>query len=124
MKLKDNLYTLIGKERMEDDRYRFVIVLNSDSPIYAAHFPGMPITPGVCIIRLVEELVEEQVGQPLRLLAIKNAKFIAALTPDGQELCVSCSLVRKDDGVMSSQVSISDFKGNVYAKISLQTVAA
>ena len=32
------------------------VVLLDDSPIYKAHFPGFPVTPGVCIVGMAVEL--------------------------------------------------------------------
>ena len=63
-----------------------------DSPVYRGHFPGYPITPGVCLVQIALELIEEmadQVGHdgPRRLVAAKNIKFVAPVFPsEGTEL--------------------------------------
>lgn len=123
MKLRDNLYTIVGKDIIEG-KQSFIIVLNPSCAIYAAHFPEMPITPGVCIIRIVEELLEEALGYHLRLCAIKNAKFLTVLKPDGQKILVNYSVIKEEGEFTSSQVIITDLKNNVYARLSLQTIIA
>jgi len=123
MKLKENLYTVVSKDMVEGGQ-SFVITLNSSCSIYAAHFPGMPITPGVCMIQLVEELLEELIGCSLRVCAIKNAKFLSVLKPEGQNVIVTLSGVKVENEIISSQAIISDFNSNVYARISLQTIIA
>lgn len=123
MKLRDNLYTIVGKDIIEG-KQSFIIELNPSCAIYAAHFPGMPITPGVCIIRIVEELLEGVLGYHLRLCAIKNAKFLAVLKPDGQKVLVIFSVIKEEGEFISSQVIITDLKNNVYARLSLQTITA
>ena len=60
----------------------FKVRLNASHVIYKAHFPGMPITPGVCIIQMVTECLqqhlEEQNGrllqgyQPQQILDIEQ----------------------------------------------------
>ena len=123
MKLRDNLYTIVGKNIIEG-KQSFIILLNPSSSIYAAHFPGMPITPGVCIIQIVEELLEELIGHPLHLCTIRNAKFLSVLKPDGHKVVVTYSVIKEESELISSQVIITDSKSNVYARISLQTITA
>ena len=76
MELKDRMYRIVsteeGKVRLE---------LLPDHPIYQAHFPGNPITPGVCIIKIIAELLECRIGRPVVLSKIVNLKFIAPISP-------------------------------------------
>ena len=37
----------------------YTIKLIPSCVIYQAHFPGEPITPGVCIVQMAKELIEE-----------------------------------------------------------------
>ena len=58
MKLRDSLYTIVS-EFKGDGRHDFNIKLDPEHFIYKAHFPGEPITPGVCIMQIAKELLEE-----------------------------------------------------------------
>lgn len=78
MKLQDNLYTL---QSADTEVRSFTIRLNPDCIIYKAHFPGMPITPGVCIIAIATELLQELIGRIAVLKEVVNAKFIATINP-------------------------------------------
>ena len=80
MKLKDNFYT-IENATHDADKHVFGVLLNPNHAIYAAHFPGNPITPGACTLQMVGELAEEVVGKPLQLSCAKNVKYLAPLTP-------------------------------------------
>lgn len=81
MTLKNSLYTITQKEA-SGDTARFDVTLNASHVIYQVHFPGHPVTPGVCIIQTARELVEELVCQPLTVSAVRNAKFLAVLSPE------------------------------------------
>ena len=72
MVLKDNLFSIISEEASTTR-----IQLHEEHPIYQAHFPGNPITPGVCIVQMIGELAERQVGHSLILCKIANLKFLA-----------------------------------------------
>ena len=47
-----------------------------ESPAYQGHFPGYPITPGVCLVEIALELMG-----PVRLVAAKNIKFTSPIFP-------------------------------------------
>lgn len=61
-----------------------------ESPVYKGHFPGYPITPGVCLVEMALEAIEQmanQVGHDVKLVAAKNIKFTSPVFPDaGTEL--------------------------------------
>ena len=123
MILRDNLYKILSRGTIAE-KESFIIVLNPSCLIYAAHFPNMPITPGVCIIQMVEELLGELTKSSQQLIKIKNAKFLSVLKPEEQKVIVTFSPLREENGIFSSQAIISDSNNNVYAKVSLQTITA
>ena len=47
-----------------------------ESSIYAAHFPGYPITPGVCLVQIALELMGKEMA------GAKDIKFVTPLMPD------------------------------------------
>lgn len=63
-----------------------------ESPVYQGHFPGYPITPGVCLVEIALELIAamaDQVGhdEKVRLVGAKNIKFTSPIIPtEGTEL--------------------------------------
>lgn len=120
--LKNNLYTIQHVEQA-DNRIIYAISLHAECFIYKAHFPDMPITPGVCIIQIVNELLEETVGRTLNIVNVKNAKFLSVMQPEGQTVFVSLSNIKQEETI-SAQALISGNNNVNYAKISLQTVVA
>lgn len=83
MSLKDSLYIPV----FSDDTHMHVRLLPS-SPIYAAHFPGYPITPGVILIQLATELLEEREGRHLELAEAVNVKFASPVFPGEGDVIV------------------------------------
>ena len=70
-----------------------------ESPVYQGHFPGYPITPGVCLVEIALELIAEMADQAghddrkvghdgkVRLVGAKNIKFTSPIIPtEGTEL--------------------------------------
>ena len=68
------------------------IRLLPDSPVYKGHFPGYPITPGVCLVEIALELIAEMAGRAghddsVQLVGAKNIKFTSPIVPaEGTEL--------------------------------------
>ncbi len=81
MILKNSLYTIVSADAQSGGLPCYDIALRADHPIYQAHFPGQPITPGVCIIQIAKELLEEHLGRQLLIRAIKNVKFVGIISP-------------------------------------------
>ncbi len=82
----------------------FNIILNPDHLIYKAHFPGQPVTPGVCILQMLQELLSIQVGKQLFIKNIKNAKFISMMSPvTDARVSVLFSSVTPEEGGIKAQ---------------------
>jgi 3-hydroxyacyl-[acyl-carrier-protein] dehydratase len=78
--LNNHLYTVIRSEKLEELDH-VEIALNAQDIIYQSHFPGNPITPGVCIVQMLKELVERIKSKEYTILEIKNVKFLKIINP-------------------------------------------
>lgn len=115
MQLKNNLYTVVHS----DETGGFEIALNPECFIYRAHFPGEPITPGVCIVQTVAELLSDFVGKPLEICTVKNVKFLSVITPDATpRLLVQLKKVETDGCTVKAQATLTA-GDDAKAKISL-----
>lgn len=116
--MTDNLYTTIN---VEDTENGFVaeIETNPSHIIYKAHFPGNPITPGVCIIKTARELLENKINRKLWLKTVKNVKFLSVIIPDeGKRIKYAFSNFKEEENGCKVQVQVND-ETTIYAKISL-----
>jgi len=105
MKWLNKMFILEADPSLEAGSYR--LRLNGDHPVYAAHFPGHPITPGVCIVGLAAELAALQAARPLRLKGVENLKFLRPLDPREQaEICVKIALTEQPDGDVNAKGQI------------------
>lgn len=120
MTLKNYLYKVLNvKDTPEGGTYS--ISLNQECPIYKAHFPTMPITPGACIIQMVEELLEDHLKINLQTAGVKNAKFLRVLKPTDEVICINLAQIQEQKQIqkIKAQATITDRTDTVYAKISL-----
>ncbi len=75
MRLINKMFSIIS----EGETVR--IQLHPEHVIYQAHFPGSPITPGVCIIQMITEILEKMHNRDMELVQITNLKFVQPLSP-------------------------------------------
>lgn len=118
MKLLDSLYS-VTNEVVTDVDHSYTIKLNAEHFIYAAHFPGEPITPGVCIMQIAHELLELHLGKQLDIDVVKNVKFLHVITPtETPVVCYTLQKVSVEERLVKAQVNVS-YEGDSYAKLSL-----
>ena len=100
----------------------YTIKLDGSHAIYQAHFPGEPITPGVCIIQIAKELLEHHLSTPLDIVAVKNAKFLSVISPDTTpEVTYVINKTSTDDATSTIQAQIIvESDSQPLAKISLR----
>lgn len=87
------------------------IQLLSESPIYAAHFPGFPVTPGVTLVQMGLELMGN------KLLSAKDIKFIVPVIPSSEGTVLRYEWSCPEDSRADVSVFLPD--GTLCAKMSL-----
>ena len=123
MRLNGDFFRIESRlEGLPQGQSGFNVILNPDHLIYRAHFPGQPVTPGVCILQMIQELLLEQVGTRLYISKIKNAKFISMISPvsDGR-ISVVFNSVTEDEGGIKAQgvVARPDNQAELFLKFSV-----
>ena len=90
---------------MLDDFY----TLNQIEPqgeIFAGHFPGKPITPGVCILQIIKELTEKITQKKLFLSKTSQVKFMTLINPHtAGELSLQLELTEQPEAIVVKNVT-------------------
>lgn len=80
MLLKD-FYKVVSLENTAENKHLVLIHVNAEHEVFKGHFPGNPIMPGVCMMQIIKELVEEISGSSLFMQSLSNVKFMALINP-------------------------------------------
>lgn len=81
MLLKD-FYKVEKLEKTDQGKYTAIITLNKEHNIFKGHFPGNPVTPGVCMMQIIKELSQNILGSSLIMTSSSNVKFMALINPE------------------------------------------
>lgn len=60
---------------------RFAVEIPASSPLFAGHFPGHPILPGIAHLALVERALRETTGEDATLAAVRALKLRRPVRP-------------------------------------------
>lgn len=118
MNFLDNLFILQNTEETETG-FSARLCCDPEHPVYKAHFPGNPITPGACLLKTAGEVLQQKMGRPLYLKSSKNIKYLNILIPkEGKEVRFGFSNFMETDNGCKAQLVIAD-DTSVYSKMSL-----
>jgi 3-hydroxyacyl-[acyl-carrier-protein] dehydratase len=115
-----NDYFKIDGCSKDGDETVFNVTLLPDYCVYQGHFPGNPVSPGVCNIQMIKECAEQLAGERFFLGYISRCKLSAVITPQATpQLCVRMQL-SKTEGLYDIKAVVSyadttyiEFKGEL-----------
>ena len=114
----DNLF-IVESLTDTDTGFSAKLRCNPAHPVYQAHFPGNPITPGACLLKTAGEVLQQKTGRPLYLKSSKNIKYLSLLVPETEkEVRFEISNYTETEDGCKVQVIIAD-DTIVYTKMSL-----
>ena len=120
--MENNYYTVTGKGKFEGEHI-YNVRLNPTASIYRGHFPGNPVSPGVCNLRMIAECAADLTGRNLRIRKILRCRFLSVITPEkNSRLWIRLQVQELQDGnglyAVAAQITDGDkvcvdFKGEL-----------
>ena len=116
--LLDNFYTILSSESSDSTIWTIQIKLNPGHPVYQGHFPGHPVVPGVCLLQLIKECVEDIRQQKLQVTQVSSCKFLSAINPiETPHISVALTFKETEEGTLQLQAEGSVKEGAVKKNI-------
>ncbi len=106
MLLKDKFFS-VENTVVSNEGATYYVRLLSDCDCYRGHFPGKPVSPGVCNIEMIRECAELFTGKDLFIEDIKQCRLTAVSSPAiCPSLDIAINLIPASDGT-SYEISAS-----------------
>ncbi|MGV3461385.1 MAG: 3-hydroxyacyl-ACP dehydratase [Flavobacterium sp.] len=116
MSLLNDFYKVQGLKAGEGGNHTAIVMLNAGHDIFKGHFPGNPVTPGVCMMQIIKELTQQITGEKLMMKQATNVKFMALINPEATpELKIDLEV--KDMGDAVSVKNTTSFGDTVALKL-------
>lgn len=99
---------------MNNDILACSIKVDPAQPVFAGHFPGQPILPGVFLLQFMLQALQTKYGKPLHFSRLRRVKFLRPIVP-GDEIRIECQnvglawhncRVLAQDGIVLAQAEI------------------
>lgn len=120
----ENKYFIVKSVINVDEGTNFFISLVDGHEVYKGHFPGNPVSPGVCSIEMIRECTEKALGKKLLVSSISRCRFLAVLTPDkGENLLITISATENGEGKYKVAASLTDGAETTYVTFSGEMIA-
>ena len=107
--LEGNFYLITKTESFnkEGNPFTVSVALNPGHPVYKGHFPEMPVAPGVAVVGMIQEILEEQLQKRLFMNEASDIKFMKLILPDDQgEFMITYTLKFDDEKKITANVII------------------
>ncbi len=106
--LRNNFYTVKTTQQLDVTSFKSVAVINKGHDIFKGHFPAVPVVPGVCMMQMIKELLEENVQKRLQLTAAGNIKFLTVINPlENPQIEIDLKYTSNEDDTYSADGVIS-----------------
>ena len=106
MILIKDFYKIQATRNVDANTIHVTILLNKNHDVFNGHFPGNPITPGVCMIQTIKEITQDHVERNLFLQGISNVKFTALINPHiNPELVLELSIIEENNTVKVKNIT-------------------
>lgn len=78
--LLNNLF-YIDSISQEESGMNAEIHINVEHEILKGHFPDQPVVPGVCMLEMLKEILQQHLNMSLQLQSAPMVKFLAMFAP-------------------------------------------
>jgi len=103
----------------EGSTFTATITLDPGHPVFAGHFPGQPVVPGVFLVEIISSVISQMTGKKLIVTEIANIKFLSMIDPSEHSvLLIDGSIVEEQDNAFKvsgriyyEDVEFAKFKG-------------
>ena len=85
------------------------LFIDANHKIFKGHFPNQPVVPGVCMMQMVKEILEDVLGKETNLISAAELKFLAVINPQENNL-IHASINYATDESGNINITASLFK--------------
>ena len=112
MKLNDDFFAILSRST-DQNRLEYKIALNAAHNIYSLHFPNNPVTPGVCLLAIVRELLSLEFGVEYTVREAAKIRYFKPVNPmENNRLTITIDITPTNSDCLLS-ATIADEKDTV-----------
>ena len=71
----------VAAQVSEPSRLRLQVRINAQHALFNGHFPGRPVVPGVCVLAMIKDVLQQHFAKDLLLRTCTSSKFLRPIDP-------------------------------------------
>ncbi len=86
--LLEDFYSVQKMKPFDENSFELVVDLHKNHEIFKGHFPKFPLTPGVAMLQIMKNGLEQHLSESLILQSSSQIKFLNLANPNEQTVLV------------------------------------
>jgi 3-hydroxyacyl-[acyl-carrier-protein] dehydratase len=121
--LLDSFFT-IDKITSQDEKTLVEVSINKEHSVFEGHFPGNPVVPGVFLIQIIREVIEELQHKKFKIEKADEIKFMNMVIPqNSSHLILEIQQRAKSENPFAYNILVTDGP-TVFLKMKVDLVIA
>jgi 3-hydroxyacyl-[acyl-carrier-protein] dehydratase len=112
-----NSFFFVQQMEVTDGQLKASLRIEKDHPIFTGHFPGQPVVPGVCMVQMVKELIEQNLNSKFMMTEADNIKFLSVIDPAVNDLIDAMISIEKNQDGSVKVNSVFSSPSTIFFKI-------
>lgn len=104
-----SLYTILSSKLINNEILAEVS-LNDKHPVFEGHFPNQPILPGVFILKIIKQIIENVEDSALLMQTLSMMKFLKIVDPSTHKNLYFKLSLKKENQEDISVTTLGSFK--------------
>ena len=118
-----DFYTIEILHETTPGEYTATVTLNAAHPLYAGHFPGNPVVPGVCTLQIIKVCCVRALGRRLMTSNMASCKFTNMIRPGiNRQLEITWTLSPNEENRYNCRAEVRD-EAATYLKLKATYIA-
>lgn len=105
--LFSDFYTITDSHKTNDLSFGNCVELHKNHNIFSGHFPENPMTPGVLMLQIIKNSLEQALQCNLKLQTLSNLKFLQIVDPNKNNILHFQMDIKEENDVIKVKSSSS-----------------
>ena len=114
--LLEDFYKVLESRVYEETVFEVRVKIHKDHDIFKGHFPNFPVTPGVAMLQIIKNSLENHLKKSLFLQSSSSIKFLALVNPNEQNILIFNIKYAIDNELIVSTINTSFIDGSAVLK--------
>ena len=86
--LLEDFYKVQSSKTMDENSLELAVELQKNHAIFKGHFPNFPVAPGVTLLQIIKNVLENHLSHSLQIQSSSQLKFLNLVNPNENSILI------------------------------------